>query len=282
MTARRVGVVALAAVAVLSSADFSASWWNPGCAPGGGPPPASGPVNSTARIAYGMDGPHEALVSGVPASWSWGSHPTVDDPVDALHYGAVAGWGQVYAQAGAGEPAQGSVRVELKNMQLYVWSKSGHQWQQVQASARPDGSHYAESFSSNASSGTDWRAEPDGGTSSSMVSGFNLHFWPGARGTVSPGDVGGVYVTFQARLIGPAAGSAKYLANAGADWWASTSASYPQNAGVGEGRFMFLSPAWQAFDFWTGGPYGPASSPPSWNVFGLDISRAPIDAMGRP
>jgi hypothetical protein len=272
-------VVALLAVAVLSSADFSATWWNPGCG-AAGPPPAGGPLNSVARIAYSMDGPHEALVDGVPASWSWGSHPTVDDPTDSMHYTAVAAWGQVYAAAGAAEPAQGSVRVELKNMQLYVWSKSRHQWQQVQASARPEGAHFAENFANNASTGTDWQAEADGGTSSSMVGGYNLHFWPGARGTVSPGDVGGVYVTFQARLIGPSAASAEYLANAGADWWLNTSAPYPDNAGVGEGRFMHLSTAWQAFDFWTGGSYG--VSPPSWNLYGLAISQVPIDAMGRP
>jgi hypothetical protein len=271
----------LAAVAVLSSADFSASWWNPAC---GVTSQSSGSatLNSTARIEYSMDGPHEALLDGVPPSWSWGSTPQVDDPADAMGYTAVTAWGQVYAQAGAAEPAQGSVRIELKNMQLYAWSKTRHQWSQVQGSVRPDGAHYADDFANNASNAADWRTEGDGGISSSMVGGFNLHFWPSGRGTVSPGDVDGIYVTFQARLIGPGAGSAKYLANAGADWWLNTDASYPNNTGVGEGRFMFLSPSWQAFDFWTGGAYGPAASPPSWNSYGLDISRVPLDAMGPP
>jgi len=245
-------------------------------------PPASSSLNSVARIVYSMSGPHEGPMHGVPPSWSWGSTPQVDDAADGMGYAAIAAWGQVYADANAAEPAQGSVRVELRDMEAYVWSISQARWVRAQAAAQVQGAHYAEDFANNASTAADWQAEPDGGASSSMVSGFNLHFWPGARGTVSPGDVGGVYVTFQARLIGPAAGSAKYLANAGADWWQTTTAPYPDNAGVGEGRFMYLSANWAAIDFYTGGAYGPSAYPPAWSAAQLAASGPPLDAMGVP
>ena len=230
-----------------------------------------------------MDGPHEGPLHNVPSYWSWGSHPEVDDPTDAKGYSASTAWGQVYADANATEPSEGSVRVELKNMQLYVFSKSRHQWLQLQGTVQVGGAHYVENFSGNASVGVDWRGEPDGGISSSMVSGYNLHFWPAmGRATVSASDIGAVYVTYQARLIGPSAGSAKYLANAGADWWLDQNAGWPNNAQVGGGRFMYLSTAWQAFDFFSGGTYGPAPKPPAWNDFALQASNPPIDAMGRP
>ena len=240
-------------------------------------------LNSDARIEYSMSGPHEGPLHGIPSYWSWGSHPEVDNPTDSNGYSATTAWGQVYADANAPEPAQGSVRVELKNMQLYVWSKSGQQWLEPQGTVQVGGAHYVENFADNSSIGVDWRTEPDGGISASMVGGYNLHFWPSTgRGTVNASDVGAVYVTYQARLIGPDAASAKYLANAGADWWLNTSASWPDNAQVGEGRFMYLSTAWQAFDFYTGGAYGPAPLPPRWDAFGLEASHPPIDAMGRP
>jgi hypothetical protein len=278
-------------VAVLSSADFSASWWSPGCSPAtsstgsgiGAAPLAPQTVNSLARIVYSMSGPHEARLDGVPLSWSWATTPVVDDPTDASGYPAATAWGQVYALANESEPSEGTVRVELKNMELYVWSKMQRAWVQVQASAQVYGAHFGETFANNFSFDAQWRAEPDGGVSTTLPNGFNLHFWPtGDRGSVAPSDVGAVYVTYAARLIGPNTAAARYLANAGADWWLTTTAPWPDEVGAGEGRFMHLSTSWQAFDFYTGGPYGPASSPPRWNAFGLAISDPPVDAMGRP
>ena len=58
-----------------------------------------------------------------------------------------------------------------------------------------------------------------------------------------------MYVTYQARVIGPHAAGAKYLAMAGADWWFSTTADWPHNEAVGDGRFMYLSTSWHAFGF---------------------------------
>ncbi len=230
-----------------------------------------------------MNGPHEGPLHNVPSYWSWGSHPEVDDPSDAKGYAAATAWGQVYADADASQPAQGTVRVELKHMQLYVWSKSRRVWLSVQSTVQVGGAHYVENFASNGSIGVDWQAEGDGGISASMVTGYNLHFWPATgRGAVNASDVGAVYVTYQARLIGPNAGSARYLANAGADWWLDASAGWPNNAQVGQGRFMYLSASWQAFDFYTGGAYGPAVLPPRWNDFGLVASNPPLDAMGMP
>jgi hypothetical protein len=229
-----------------------------------------------------MSGPHEGALHGVPSSYSWATTPVVADPTDASGYTAITGWGVVYADANATEPAQGTVRVELKNLVAYVWSNSQAKWVQVQASPQVIGADYVEDFANNASIATDWRTEPDGGISGSTVPGYDIHFYPPSRGNVTPSDIGAVFVSYQARLIGANASTARYLANAGADWWQTPTAPYPANAGVGQGRFMYLSPNWSAIDFYSGGIYGPAAYPPAWTAAQLAASNPPIDPMGEP
>jgi hypothetical protein len=204
------------------------------------------------------------------------------DPTDAAGYSAITGWGVIYADANAGEPPAGTVRVELKNLETYVWSISQTKWLRVQATVQVTGGHYFEDFANNASIDPDWQTEPDGGISSGMVTGYNLHIFPSSRSAVTASDIGGVYVTYDARLIGANAGSARYLADAGADWWQTTTAPYPGNTGVGMGRYTYLAPNWTAIDFYTGGVYGPAAYPPAWTAAQLAASNPPIDAMGAP
>jgi hypothetical protein len=230
-----------------------------------------------------MDGPHEGPLHGVPSSWSWALHPTIDSAFNNQDT-AMTAWGQIYADANAVEPSSG-VRIEIKNMEAYVWSLSQRRWLRVQGTVQVSGGHYAEDFANNASISADWQSEPDGGISSGMVAGYNLHFWPSAgRGSVAASDIGGVYTTYQARLIGANAGAAKYLANVGGDWWLNATIGYgngTNNPGIGQGRFVYLSQSWSAVDFYTGGQYG-AAVPGAWTDAQLAASNPPIDAMGLP
>jgi hypothetical protein len=206
------------------------------------------------RVMAGMTSPHEGALHGVPTSWSWAQHPAVGDPTNAQGMAAMTGWGQIYADANTAEPA--GVRVEIKNMESYVWSLSQHRWVRVQATVTVDGAHYAENFAGNASIPTDLRTEPDGGVSLSMVPGYNFHFWPvSGRASITPGDIGAEFTTYHARLIGTATASARYLANAGGDWWRTTTIGFgngTNNPGIGQGRFVYLTPNWTAVDFYSG------------------------------
>jgi hypothetical protein len=236
-----------------------------------------------ARIEYSMGGAHEGVPHGIPTSWSWATTPQVIDPTDVNGDTSITAWGLVYADASATEPAEGTVRIELKNMESYVHSRSQDRWLRAQGTEQVDGGHFLEDLAGNAATTPDWRTEPDGGISTAMVPGYNLHFWPtGSRGSVTPGDIDAVYTTYQARLIGPGAGTARYLAMSAADWWLTPTAPYPNNSAAGMGRFMYLSTSWQAFDFYTGGGYGPASYPPAWTAAQVAASAPPIDAMGQP
>ena len=250
-------------------------------------PPVSAGINSLNRILYSMSGPHEGAPHGVPSYWSWGQVPSLQGATPPAGMSAITGWGQIYSDASNTQPA--NVRVELRNMETYVWSKSGRAWIRVQGTTPIDGAHYVENFAGNASIPTDLRAELDGGTSTGMMPGFNFHFWPrSGRGSLSnPADVGAVYTTVQARLIldnpnGPDNRSqARYLANTGADWWRTPTATFgdgTNNPGVGQSRFTYLSSNWTAVNFYTGGPI--ASAPGSWTEAQLGANPPPVNAMG--
>jgi hypothetical protein len=239
------------------------------------------------RILYSMNGLHEGAPHGVPTYWSWAEKPSLQNATPPAGMSAITGWGQIYADATNAQPA--NVRVELRNMETYVWSDSNHAWTRVQSAAHVEGAHFVEDFSGNSSIPTDLRAESDGGTSTAMVSGYNFHFWPAnGRGNLpNPSDVGAVFTTVQARLIlddpsGPDnRNQARYLANTGADWWRTTTAPYgdgTNNPGVGQSRFTYLTTNWTAIDFYTGGPI--ATAPGSWTQTQLQTSNPPTNAIG--
>jgi hypothetical protein len=234
------------------------------------------------NVLLDVDGPHEGPLHGVPSSYSWAQHGVVVDPTDSQNCAALTGWGLIYADANASEPS--GVRVEIKDMESYVFSRSQQRWLRTQGTTQVDGWHFAEDVNQNSGIAPDLRTEPDGGTSTAMPSGYNMHFWPvGSRGSVTAGDVAAEFTTYRVRLIGPDAAQARYLANAGADWWTTMTAPYgngQNNPGVGQGRFVYLSTGWQAINFWTGGVYGPSAYPPAWSDAQMSVSNPPLNAMG--
>ncbi|MFI5240708.1 MAG: dockerin type I domain-containing protein [Candidatus Saccharimonadia bacterium] len=246
-------------------------------------------LNSVARILYDMIAPHEGVLHGVPLSYSWASTPTVGNPTPPTGMGAITAWGQIYADATTTEPA--NVRVEMKNMETYLWSNSAQKWNRVQSTVTIQGAHYVEDFVGNVSIAADARTEADGGISTTMVSGYNFHFYPPSRATVpNPSDVGAVFTTYQARLIldNPAGANnlaqAKYLANVGADWWVNTTIGFGtgnNNPGVGQGRFTYLTSNWQAENFYTGGPTASGLAG-AWAPTQLQANPPPLDGMGLP
>jgi hypothetical protein len=231
-----------------------------------------------------MDWPHAGCPHGVPTYYSWQSVPEVDDATDASAQPLTIPWGQIYADCTATEPT--NVRIELRNIEEWLWSKSQSKWVEVATSPTVNGGHFSECFCGSDGPQPNWRQESDGGISSTMVAGYNLHFWTTAGRVpiqLPASGIGAVYSTFEARLIlddptGPNnLAQAKYLANAGADWWSANGA---QNPSPGMGRFTYLTTSWQAEDFYTGsGPdntYGPSAYPPGWTNLQLEAFAPPI------
>jgi len=221
------------------------------------PEPPAGPA-WVAKIVSDMTDPNEGHPHGVPTSYSFYSGPELDAPLPGPGNTAATAWGVIYEAAGGSTAT--NTRVEVRNIRLYLWSRSRGRWVLYQASTSPTGEDYAEPRGSegftNDSSPADLRTEPGGGVSVKMQEGSWFHFWPAdGRTVIDPADIGGAYTTFQARLVkddpkGPNdTASAHYLASAGADWWANLSAPWPDNTQAFFARFTYITTSWST---WTG------------------------------
>ncbi|HUD03376.1 MAG TPA: hypothetical protein VMR51_01150, partial [Patescibacteria group bacterium] len=249
-------------------------------------------INSISKIIYDMNGPYEGCLHGVPSYYSWVTYPDSSGAYPPSGMTAMTVWGLIYADCTTTEPS--NVRIEMRNMESYYWSIGQQKWIRMQAQAQPGGAHYFEDFTGNTSISADLRSESDGGISTTMVTGYNFHFYPSNRGSLpaNPGDVGGIFTTYQARLIldNPAGpnnlSSAKYLAESGADWWANLTIGFgsgDNNPGIGQGRFTYLTTNYTAINFWTGGDWvieNDHGGTGLWTNAQITQNPPPLDAMG--
>ena len=225
------------------------------------------------KVVSDMLDPNQGHPHGVPPSYSFYNGPELDSPLPSPDTSAVTAWGVIY------EAAQGSsatnTRVEVRNVRLYLWSRHQRRWVEVQASTTPTGADYPEPQGTggftNESSSADLRTEPDGGVAVKMQEGQWFHFWPAdGRASIDPSDVGGVFTSFQARLVkddphGPDdTSSARYLGSAGADWWPNLGAPWPDNTQAFCARFSYITTAWSTFTgtTWTSAQVRTSPPPP--------------------
>jgi hypothetical protein len=177
---------------------------------------------------------------------------------DPGNFNAMMGWGQVYADA-EGNPAE-NTRVHIKNLQIYVLSKSTGTWNLMQSSEKVRGSAFKEDFGNHATIAPDIREEADGGLSVKLESGYNYHFWgSGGRTTIDPDDIGGVLSTVEARLVvdDPSKpddrNKARLMMSVGGDYWLNETVKWGKevHGGIGLGRFRFIDSEWDAFNMST-------------------------------
>ncbi len=237
-------------------------------------------LNSVQRCLLQMRAPVEAKGHGfnIPAPWlSW-----VLPPVGATN---MTPWGEVYFDR-SGTPAPAGVRVELKNMETWFWSKAQKHWNRISAVKTFAGAHYPESFVGKPVPAPA-KIEPDGGQSITMVAGYNYHFYLGTHVPLSNrADIGGLFTTVQARLLG--ASSAPFVINMGADWWGkpgSIPGTTSGNPASGASKWETLSGAWKAFSYYTGGDVtvlAKALKPGGWKEAEFIAHPPTMDGMGLP
>jgi hypothetical protein len=218
--------------------------------------------NSISLIRSDMEKLHEAIPSGVKPDAGWYEGPRIgygnEPPAD---WSAMITWGQVYAPQ-SGNPAE-NTRFQILNMQAWYLSKSDGSWKKWQSGSTIGGANYAEDFQDDVNIEADIRDESGngGGISSTLQPGYNFHFWTeNERTTIEPGDIGGVWVTMEGRLIMDDPNGtddrlrARLMLCAGADYWLCESSEWDQwttNGDVGVGRFRYLSADWQFFNMHT-------------------------------
>jgi hypothetical protein len=228
-------------------------------------------ANTLDTIVQDMTMTHEAVPKGVSSSWSGMSGPRIglgNVPPSGARF--LIPWGALY-ESEVGNTS-GNTRVELRNIQLYVLSKSTGKWKKVSASVSPKGEDRKAGV---AASSTDIRVEPSGTISvRTAKNGYHFDFWSGqGRVEIDPSDIAGVFSTFQARLIldDPTKpddrGAAQYIAAAGADYWASSDAGDIKSLGndAGAGRFKYVINDWRAFNMVTLSEADIRKNPPPLN-----------------
>jgi len=202
---------------------------------------------------------HEAVPHGIPDTYNWKYKPRVGYGNNCPgEWNSFITWGQVYVdetQDNAENPAP-NTRVEIKNMRALLLTKAG-KWVVLQDAQKINGANYAEDFVDDANKPADiWRLG-DGSISITAGQGYNFHFFPDARVTVSPDNIKGIVVMMSARLVlnNPTGeddrARSTYLLSAGADYWrsptANWSADWSNNGDVGIGRFKRVTPEWLTY-----------------------------------
>lgn len=208
--------------------------------------------------------PNDAHPDGVPHSYSWyessaqpgwGNSPRTD-------WHAATALGAVYAVEGWHPDQAPNTRVQLRDDQLWILSKSSGKWYQAQ-SPSIEGGAFRSDFSGNGGRGMTTKDESSngGGLSVTAGDGFNYHFWAGRRADIEPNDIAGVYSVFQARLVQDDLSkpddraSAHYLAGGGGDYWRSQNAGWASdwsnNGGINGSRMKFVTNDWKSFSMET-------------------------------
>lgn len=239
------------------------------------PPPST---SLAADLAADMHGGNEAYPQGVPTYYDWCTGPVMVMGNDPNGWRALTAWGLVYPAAN-GNPAT-NTRVNIRHMQSWLLSKSKGTWTQLQSTDKPDGSSYLADFSGDAWKTADIRNETDGSISVTVDSGWNFHFYPSARGSINPNDVGGIVTIFEARLIvgNPKLpddrATAAYLCGSGGDYYPALTGGWPANLGdanpgIAGGKLKYVHIPWRFFSMTTMTQAQLEQNPPPIDMTGI-------------
>jgi len=214
-------------------------------------------INSITTIVNDMKLPHEGTPHGVPLDWDWAQKPRINWGNDPKGFTGFQSWGQVYEDT-YGNKAKNS-RVQIKNLKAYILSKKENTWHLVQQSVTVEGKEFAEDFINDENHQANFKIESDHSVSIKTGNGYNFHFWiPSKKLNIDPNDIGGVYITVDARLIieNPKLPDdridARYILSVGADYWRDVNSEWAgpniNNGDVGIGRFKYVTSDWKAFN----------------------------------
>ena len=213
--------------------------------------------NSISTIIEDMKLPHEGIPHGVPLDWDWAQKPRINWGNNPKGFTGFQSWGHLYEDK-YGKNAKNS-RIQIKNLKAYILSKKDNIWHLVQQSVTVEGKEFAEDFRNDENRQANIRIESDQTVSIKTGNGYNFHFWiPSGKVNIDPNDVGGVFVTVEARLILENSKlpddriDARYILSVGADYWRDVNSEWAgtniNNGDVGIGRFKYVKSEWKSFN----------------------------------
>jgi hypothetical protein len=243
--------------------------------------PVATAVNSLETIVNDMKLMNDSVLAGVPSSYGWSRGPghvmMGNEPrgtntpswwqVDNSYFKSGAWWNAVLPWFvifdGEGNLAS-NTRVEVRNMKLYMKSKSSGQWKLLNSSTGVGGENFPKSLQGSNVSTPDTRTEAEGSTSILPPGGdLVFHGWGGGFADIDGSDVDAIFLTLQGRLIknnpdgADDRAASKYLIHVGGDYYPDRSTRVSDLApayyfpGIGVSRAKLVSNEWQAFNFST-------------------------------
>lgn len=238
--------------------------------PCGAPAPAK-PGKSIEPTTIDMTGPAQGVphgattASGREIAWArkarvWrGSNPRPG-------WRKIISTGMIYASKD--RPHSPGVRVQVRDIKLFVKPRSTGRWCLLDAQEKPGGAFYAENFANDYNEKAVIRSEPSGGLSARMKRGRNYHFF-GETVLLPDGPMDGVFVQYEARVVTDKDAKrhdlerASYVGATSADFWISSKDAKPmdgwRNEDLAISRFKKLTKSWRFFTMNTNG--GPALAP---------------------
>jgi hypothetical protein len=214
-------------------------------------------VNNIDEVVNDMQGTHETAPFGVPLNYTWQAGPRIGMGNDPGLFRAMLPWGQVFESV-SGNTSTNS-RVEIRNLKAYILNKKTNTWKLWADAQRPVGLYTNQDLSNKETKPADIKNEP-GSITVGMTKGYNFYFLVPLRTTISPADIGGVFVTVQARVILQDGAkiddrdASQFILGAGADYWLDLTATgndYTNNGDIAIGKFKRVTRDWRAFNMHT-------------------------------
>ena len=214
-------------------------------------------VNTIDEVVNDMQGLHEAPPFGVPVTYTWQAGPRIGLGNNPGAFKAMLPWGQVFET----EPGNTSIntRVEIRNLKAYYLNNKTNTWTLWTQAQKPTGLYTSQNLAIEDTKPADIKNLSES-ISVGMKDGYNFYLLTPLRVTINPADIGGVFVTVQARLILADASkpddrdAAHLMLSAGGDYWLNLTApgdNFTNNGDIAIGKFKHLTRDWRAFNMHT-------------------------------
>ncbi len=155
-------------------------------------------INTIDEVVNDMQGLHEAPPAGVPLTYTWQAGPRIGKGNNPGTFRAMLPWGQIFETA-PGNTSTNTL-VEIRNLKAYYLNNKTNKWTLWTQAQRPVGLHTSQDLSISDTKPANVVNGPESITVS-MLDGYNFYFLTQLRVTINPADIGGVFITSQARLV---------------------------------------------------------------------------------
>ena len=198
---------------------------------------------------YHSSSTHEGVPYGVPLSYDWAERPVIhaglNIPQDYTH---IIPWGIIYKERNSNA---GPSLVSIRNTRLFLCDARTQSWFMLREGSI-DGAVFEPDFAGNIN--TEPKLLEKNGDEADVIFSTEkvFHFWT-ERESIGTDQLCGLIMLSEARQDpGSRKVQTPLLFSFGADYWLSHSSpwnNYTTNAGVGTGKFRYLTSSWRWYGF---------------------------------